>query len=112
MKMKTRTHNLLALLLLMIITSSLMIGCTQNEDNRNYTLGKGEVVSGPLLIWEQNATLEEGSSVGGSVIMFCCNLIVNGSVDGSVYLVSGNLRVDSHADITGDITVISGNLMK
>ena len=110
--MKTRRHNLLVLLLLAIITSSSMIGCTQREDNRNYTLGKGEVASGPLLIWEQNATLEEGSSVEGSVIMFCCNLTVDGSVDGSVYLISGNLRVDSHADVQGDVIVISGNLMK
>jgi hypothetical protein len=110
--MKTRTHSLLTLLLLMIITSSLIIGCAQNEDNRNYTLVKGTAVSGPLLIWEQNATLEEGSYVEGPVFMFCCNLIVDGRVDGSVYLVAGNLRVDSHADITGDITVISGNLMK
>jgi hypothetical protein len=110
--MKTRTLNLLALLLLMFITSSLMIGYAQNEDNRNRTLEKGGTVSGPLLIWEQNARLEEGSYVEGSVIMFCCNLIVDGKVDGSVYLVAGNLRIDSHADIKGDVTVISGNLMK
>ncbi len=110
--MKTRTRNRLTLPLLVIITSSMMIGCTQNEDNRNYTLGKGEVVSGPLLIWEQNAMLEEGSYVEGSVFMFCCNLIVDGKVDGAVYLAAGNLRVDAHADVTGDITVISGNLMK
>jgi cytoskeletal protein CcmA (bactofilin family) len=89
-----------------------MIGCTQHEDNHHYTLGKGEVVSGPLLIWEQNATLEEGSSVEGSVIMFCCNLIVDGSVDGSVYLISGNLRVNTPADITGDVSVLSGNVSK
>jgi hypothetical protein len=110
--MKTRMHTLFALILILIVIASLLIGCAQNEDNRNRTLGKGEVVSGPLLIWEQNARLEEGSYVEGSVIMFCCNLIVDGKVDGSVYLVAGNLRVDSHADINGDVTVISGNFMK
>lgn len=42
----------------------------------NYTLEKGQRVSGTLLLLSQNATLEEASSVDSSVILFCCNLTV------------------------------------
>lgn len=78
----------------------------------NFTLGKGENVPNTLLLFSQNATLVEGSSVDGSVIMLCCNLTVDGNVNGEVFLLTGNLTIDVHADVTGDVNIVSGNVSK
>ncbi|MBK7319430.1 polymer-forming cytoskeletal protein [Candidatus Villigracilis affinis] len=74
---------------------------------RNYTPGDP---AGYL--FAQNADLLEGSSVDGSVIMLCCNLIVSGEVKGDVFLLTGNLKVENQADVNGDINVLSGNVSK
>jgi hypothetical protein len=42
--------------------------------------------------------------------MLCCNLMVDGRVDGSVFLMSGNLMVKPHAEVNGGLKVMSGNL--
>ncbi len=81
-------------------------------NERNYTLAAGETVSGMLFLLSQNAELEKDSSVDGSVVMLCCNLIVNGNVDGDVFLLTGNLRVDPHAVIAGDVKVTTGNVSR
>lgn len=78
----------------------------------NFTLGERENIPNTLLLFSQNATLVEGSSVDGSVIMLCCNLTVDGKVNGDVYLLSGNLKIDVHADVEGEVGVQSGNLMR
>ena len=88
----------------------LILGRVRIANERNFTLAKGETIPGLLLIMGQNAELEEGSSVEGPVIMLCCNLIVDGSVDGNVFLMSGNLKIESHADVDGKVNVMSGNL--
>jgi cytoskeletal protein CcmA (bactofilin family) len=44
--------------------------------------------------------------------MLCCNLTVDGKVNGDVYLLSGNLKIDVHADVEGEVGVQSGNLMR
>jgi len=108
--MKTRKHKLLVGSFLALLIIVLTIGQVQITNERNFTLAKGETIPGLLLIMSQNAELEEGSSVEGPVIMFCCNLIVDGRVDGTVLLMSGNLMVESHADVDGDVKVMSGNL--
>jgi hypothetical protein len=108
--MKTRKRKLLIGSFLALLIIVLAVGRVRISNERNFTLAKGETISGPLLIMGQNAELEEGSSVEGPVIMLCCNLFVDGNVDGSVFLMSGNLMVKSHADVGGSINVMSGNL--
>lgn len=105
-----------------IITLTMVIVCSASAllagqwitivSASNYTLEKGQSVSGTLLLLSQNAALEEASSVGGSVIMLCCNLTVDGRADGDVFLLTGNLTVDIHADVTGDVNIISGNVSR
>ncbi len=108
--MKTRKQKLLVGSFLAFLLIVLIISRVRIANERNFTLAKGEIIPGLLLIMGQNAELEEGSSVEGPVIMLCCNLIVDGSVDGNVFLMSGNLKVESHADVNGDVKVMSGNL--
>ena len=110
--MKTRKQKLLVGSFMALLLIVLTIGRVRISNERNFTLAKGEIISGPLLIMGQNAELEEGSSVEGPVIMLCCNLTVDGKVDGSVFLMSGNLMVESHAEVDGDVNVMSGNLSK
>jgi hypothetical protein len=93
--------TLLAVFLTLAIT-----GCSAIASESNFTLEKGESVSGPLFILSQNAILEEGSTVNGPVLMICCNLKVHGEVNSDIFLLTGNLRVDLNADID----VLSGNL--
>jgi hypothetical protein len=59
-----------------------------------HLLGEGKNIPNTLLLLSQNATLVEGSSVDGSVIMYCCNMTVDGKVNGDVYLLTGNLTID------------------
>ena len=105
LKHKTRMKWLLATL--MILTMS---GCGRIAGASNFTLHAGESVSGTLFILSQNADLVEGSSVDGSVIMLCCNLIVDGKVHGDVYWLTGNLKIDVHADVNGNVEIMTGNL--
>lgn len=78
----------------------------------NFTLEKGENIPKTLLLLSQNVTLEETSSVDGSVIMLCCNMTVAGNVKGDVLLWTGNLTIAGHAEVEGDVNVISGNLSR
>lgn len=110
--MKTRKQKILVGSFLVLLIIVLTIGRIRIANERNFTLAKGESVSGPLLIMGQNAELQEGSSVEGPVIMLCCNLTVDGKVNGSVFLMSGNLMVKTHAEVDGDVKVMSGNLSK
>lgn len=98
--------QLLSAILLVIAIS----GCRQIAGDSNFTLAKDDAVSGTLLVFSQNVTLEEGSAVDGSVIRLCCNLIIDGKVNENVFLLTGNLRVDANADVSGDVRVFSGNL--
>jgi hypothetical protein len=110
--MKTRKQKLLTGSFLTLLVIVLIVGRVRLSNERNFTLAKGETISGLLLIMGQNAELEEGSSVDGPIIMLCCNLIVDGRVDGAVFLVSGNLKVGPHANMNGGAKVMSGNLSK
>lgn len=96
------------LLLLVFVTS----GCGRVSGESNFTLAGGETISGPLILFSNNATLEKGSRVEGPVIMLCCNLIVDGEVTGDILLLSGNIRIDAHASLDGGVSVISGNLAR
>ena len=110
--MKTRKQKIWIGSFLVLLIIVLAIGRVRISNERNFTLAKGETIAGLHLIMGQNAELEEGSSVKGPVIMLCCNLIVDGRVDGSVFLMSGNLMVEPHAEVDGDVNVMSGNLSK
>ena len=110
--MKNSKHKILIILLLAALISVAVSGCAQIASESNFTLGEGQTTSGPLFIFSQNADLLEGSSVDGSVIMLCCNLIVSGEVKGDVFLLTGNLKVENQADVNGDINVLSGNVSK
>ena len=105
-------HNLFLKLILMVFLVLALSGCSQVVGESNFTLDGGDSISGTLFILSQNASLAEGSSVDGSVIMLCCNLIIDGQVKGNVYLLTGNVRVDSYANINGDVNVLSGNVSK
>ena len=110
--MKTRKQKLWFGLFLVLLIIVLTTGRVRVANERNFTLAKGETVPGPLLIMGQNADLLEGSSVDGSVIMLCCNLIVSGEVKGDIFLLTGNLKVENQADVNGDISVLTGNVSK
>ena len=110
--MKRLKQNIFIKFLLATLLIFVASGCGRIATESNFTLDEGNTVSGTLFILSQNATLAKGSSVDGSVIMLCCNLIIDGQVKGNVYLLTGNVRVDSYANINGDVNVLSGNVSK
>jgi len=98
-----------ALLLLLAFSTT---ACGQVSRESNFTLANGEIVNGPLIVLSNNAILEKESRVAGPVVMLCCNLIVDGVVTGDILLVTGNIRIDPHASVHGDVKVISGNVSR
>ena len=110
--MKTRKQKILVGSFLVLLIIVLTIGRIRISNERNFTLANGETIPGLLVIMGQNAELQEGSSVEGPVIMLWCNLMVDGKVNGSVFLMSGNLMVKSHAEVNGGVKVMSGNLSR
>jgi hypothetical protein len=105
-------HKSFFKLLSVVLLVFALSGCSQIANDPNFTLEDGEAVTGNLIILSQNATLTPGSFVDGSVIMVCCNLIVEGEVAGDVFLLTGNIMVKSPADVKGDVSVLSGNVSK
>ncbi|RPJ44935.1 MAG: hypothetical protein EHM21_09785 [Chloroflexi bacterium] len=95
----------LGIILLMIGLS----GCSQVVTGGNYTLGSGQRVDGSLFILSSNADLLEGSLVTGSVIQLCCNLTVRGQVNDGIFMLAGNVMVETGAQIDNDITLVTGN---
>jgi hypothetical protein len=76
----------------------------------NLTLASGDVQPGDLVVMSGSITLEEGSRVGGSVIVLCCNLIADGQIDGGIIAVTSNISIGPRARIGGALTMVSGNL--
>ena len=110
--MKTNYRTLFAITVLSLLLHFLASGCASISRESSYTLGSGSRVAGTLLLLGNNAILEPGSSVDGSVLMLCCNLRVEGTVARDVFLLTGNLRLDSLAEVGGQVRVISGNLSR
>jgi hypothetical protein len=107
----SRSKTLLKEVLLLLLAFAVS-GCGQVTGEPDFTLASGEHVPGPLLLLSNNATLKQDSQVDGPVVMLCCNLIVDGEVGGGILLVSGNIRIDEHASVAGDVQVISGNVAR
>ena len=106
--MKRLNQNLFIKILLVHLLIFVTSGCGGIATDSNFTLS--EEVNGTLLIFSQNVTLAEGSSVHGSVIMLCCNLILKGDIKGNVFLLTGNVMVNPQATVNGNISVLSGNV--
>lgn len=103
-------NKIISKILAAVFLTIAITGCSSIAGESNFTLTKGQSISGPLFILSQNAILEESSTVNGPVLMICCNLKVHGKVNGDVFLLTGNLMVDPNADIDGNVDVFSGNL--
>ena len=108
--MKRLKQNIFLRILLATLLIFVASGCGHVAGDSNFTLG--EEVAGNLFIFSQNATLAERSSVDGSVIMLCCNLTVEGKVNGDVFLLTGNVMVNPQATVNGNVSVLSGNVSK
>lgn len=49
--------------------------------------------------------------VDGYVVMLL-NLTADSLLNGGILLVTGNIRIDIHADVNGDVDIISGNVVR
>lgn len=109
--MTTVNRNLFVKSALMLVLLVLLSSCNTRAE-QNFTLQGGETVAGNLFIFSQNAILEESSTVEGTVFMLCCNLKVEGEVQGNVVLLTGNLWINTDAHVNGSTKVFSGNLTR
>lgn len=110
--MKKSTKKILTAVFLTLALIAVAFGQVRIVSTPNFTLTNGETVSKTLFLLSQNAELQAGSSVDGSVVMLCCNLTVSGDVTGDVWLLTGNLWINAQANVNGDVSVVSGNLSK
>ncbi len=87
----------------------LLSGCGPFIANSDWMLNKGQTRDGDVILPSANAILDEGSHVTGSVLMLCCNLKVDGVIDGNVLVLSGNVQLGPHAEIGGNLSFVTGN---
>ncbi len=107
--MSHRIKQILPRLLLGVVLTLAISGCSQVVTDSNWTLASGETLRGDVILPSANAMIDENAHVAGSVVMLCCNLIINGKVDGDVLVMSGNMELGPHAIVGGNVTFITGN---
>ncbi len=78
----------------------------------SYTLEEDDTLDGDLAIFGGTAILEEGSTVNGAIVISGGSLTINGTVDGDVTAIGGNVVLGSTSVIDGDVNVVGGNLSK
>jgi hypothetical protein len=101
-------HRLLLLVFLgLAITLS---ACSKLVLTNDFTLQGGQVVDGDLWVPTGNVRIQPGSRVAGSIYQLCCNLDINGRVNGNIFLLTGNLRLGSESIVRGGAVAFSGNL--
>jgi len=98
-------YLLFALTLLLLFLAS---GCSRVVTAGFFTLKSGETIYGNLWVPFGKVELQEGSHVTGSVLMLCCNLIVDGVSDADIFLTFGDLSLGSLSKVNGDVVLLSG----
>jgi hypothetical protein len=104
---RVRRHFLPLALVLVLLT-----GCTRVDMAGNVLISSGQVIRGSLVAPSANVTLEQGSRVTRSLVVLCCNVIVDGQVDRHVIVLSGNIILGPQARVGGDVLYASGNLIR
>lgn len=99
-------------LILIILFSCLASGCATVSTSGDFILKNRQTLRGNLVITSGNAILEEETRVTGSVIMTSGDLLVNGEIEGSIYLFSGDVTLGPEAVVHGDIRGTSGDVKK
>ncbi len=101
-------------LVLLVLFAALASGCATVSTSGDYTLERGETLSGSLLVTAGRATLEENSRVVGSVIVTSGTLDVeaNAEIEGDALVTSGDIRLAHGAVVRGDAIVTSGQVIK
>ena len=69
-------------LILLVLFSLLVSGCTTVSTSGDYTLERGQTLSGNLVLSSGNAILEEDTRVTGNVIMTSGDLLANSEIEG------------------------------
>jgi hypothetical protein len=105
---RRRTFALLLLILLLALV--FVASTTWLVSDQNFTLASGETRAGDLIFPAGNITFTEGSRVQGTAIVLCCNVIVDGAIDGNLFVVSGNIIFGPRAVVRGDVKLLSGNI--
>src|SRR3989337_2330737 len=59
-----------------------------------FTLASGETLDGDLIVLGGNGTTQQGSRVSGSGFIAGGNLQADGTVDGAIAVLGGNVRLD------------------
>lgn len=96
-------------LALIVLLALFAVGC-QVVTGGDYTLARGQTLSGDLAVIGGNSTLEQGSRVTGGVWVTGGNIDANGQIDGDVSVTGGNINFGSGAVVKGAVSKIGGNV--
>lgn len=103
-----------ALLLLWLISGCATYGSKESRivTGGDFVLKSGESLNGDMLVLGGNSTLEKDSHLSGNLNVIGGNTDANGEINGSVWLMGGNVDLGPNAVVRGDATINGGNLSR
>jgi hypothetical protein len=75
-------------------------------------LREGEHIDGDLVILDGNLTMRAGSRVEGSVTVFGGRAVIDGTVEGEVIALGGDVFLDPHAHVKGKVMSLGGDVRR
>lgn len=112
-----RNFLYLSMLLVMLVSPLSAEAASGVLDGRviigeNFTLRRGEILDGDLLVLGGNVDLEAGSHVQGTVFVMGGNLTSYGEIDGDLGVMGGNVTLEDGSMLHGDILTLGGVLTR
>jgi hypothetical protein len=74
----------------------------------NYNLASGQTIK-DLVVFGGNASIDDGATVTGDILIFGGNLSISGRVNGDITAFGGNIVLSESANVAGTIHAIGGN---
>lgn len=110
----------LALVCILVTVALLLSGCSAQGapgllsvtaiTGGTHTFAAGERIPGDAYVLAGKLTVEQGASLGGSLLVLGGEVDVAGRIEGDVSLIGGRLRVEPAAQIRGALTDAGGEL--
>ncbi len=75
----------------------------------NLVIASGETVNN-VLAFGCNVTVSQGASVQGDISAFGGNVLAQGTVNGSITVIGGNITVEETGVVNGNLSTLGGNI--
>jgi len=79
---------------------------------RDVKLESGQTFEGDLIVLGGHVTMAAGSRIAGNLTILAGSAVLNGSVQGNVFVVGGNIYLASTAQVTGNVSAVGGRIQR